>query len=268
MFNEGMRKPVRFIPAGAGNTPTVVNGQAAASVYPRWRGEHCGFAGGGSLLDGLSPLARGTLSIILSCPSRARFIPAGAGNTLAIHPGRRNRPVYPRWRGEHHLFPSKIAPKFGLSPLARGTHERQRGESKNHRFIPAGAGNTVAELYSGKSPCGLSPLARGTRGIHRFVVARERFIPAGAGNTRIYRAGNIWRTVYPRWRGEHAMVLGDIATMGRFIPAGAGNTPNITRRPRVCAVYPRWRGEHAPALQPGMRRHGLSPLARGTRSPL
>ncbi|CTZ62680.1 Domain of uncharacterised function (DUF2825) [Escherichia coli] len=30
----------RFIPAGAGNTPTFHEIRALAAVYPRWRGEH------------------------------------------------------------------------------------------------------------------------------------------------------------------------------------------------------------------------------------
>ena len=52
--------PVRFIPAGAGNTTLYQAAPAFHTVYPRWRGEH--FAG--VLIEnrsaGLSPLARGT----------------------------------------------------------------------------------------------------------------------------------------------------------------------------------------------------------------
>ena len=92
------------------------------------------------------------------------------------------RPVYPRWRGELHcsrLFARLI---FGLSPLARGTREKQFNEVMSRRFIPAGAGNSkeqwLAEaaetvyprwrgelVYPLKLPAvggGLSPLARGT----------------------------------------------------------------------------------------------------------
>ena len=92
-------------------------------------------------------------------------------------------------------------------------------------------------------------------------------------------------TVYPRWRGEHAvMAIGHAAGGGlsplargtqieidqqirsaRFIPAGAGNThPDLPERVKA-AVYPRWRGEHGDLLNlpPGI--NGLSPLARGTR---
>ncbi len=111
--------------------------------------------------------------------------------------------VYPRWRGEHSITSIKLL--------------------KKHRFIPAGAGNTIQSLgystfttvyprWRGEHAipriaipilCGLSPLARGT--LER-KIKREggvRFIPAGAGNTRERGNALIFTAVYPRWRGEH-----------------------------------------------------------------
>ncbi len=53
----------------------------------------------------------------------------------------------------------------------------------------------------------------------------------------------------------------------RFIPAGAGNTCGTLRLVLNHSVYPRWRGEHhKPPIFP-ITAAGLSPLARGTRSP-
>ena len=91
-------------------------------------------------------------------------------------------------------------------------------------------------------------------------------------------------SVYPRWRGEHEMLVSvNAANTGlsplargthyaflrlpgfcRFIPAGAGNTESRPAFYRVSAVYPRWRGEHSMSqnFKAGIR--GLSPLARGT----
>ena len=156
----------------------------------------------------------------------------------------------------------------GLSPLARGTRQNGLSSLVRLRFIPAGAGNTCfrksmdycysvyprwrgehlfSQIY-GLLLFGLSPLARGTRahGIQSRVSAR--FIPAGAGNTGSATAAPMTTSVYPRWRGEHEMLVSvNAANTGlsplargthyaflrlpgfcRFIPAGAGNTLNIT----------------------------------------
>ncbi len=73
---------IRFIPAGAGNTPVHYIRAGRWAVYPRWREEH-GIPSALVLFHcGLSPLARGTLSNRTFQPSNVRFIPAGAGNTI------------------------------------------------------------------------------------------------------------------------------------------------------------------------------------------
>ena len=135
------------------------------------------------LYGGLSPLARGTLL----CPgvllALARFIPAGAGNTLPLSALLARNTVYPRWRGEHPNGSALSYPQIGLSPLARGTQSDAIDALIDARFIPAGAGNTegaeeyriqnaVYPRWRGEHWCdsncrterrGLSPLARGTR---------------------------------------------------------------------------------------------------------
>ncbi len=75
------------------------------AVYPRWRGEHAIRQSDMPELDGLSPLARGTRGADYDFPIIYRFIPAGAGNTLAACPCCYAAPVYPRWRGEHCATP-------------------------------------------------------------------------------------------------------------------------------------------------------------------
>ncbi len=92
-----------------------------------------------------------------------------------------------------------------------------------------------------------------------------RFIPAGAGNTILFATSPAMPTVYPRWRGEHLVMVetngpgsglsplarGTLAfrkkptSNTRFIPAGAGNTCNSRSLACFATVYPRWRGEHA-----------------------
>ncbi len=70
---------------------------------------------------GLSPLARGTQTETETGQGVARFIPAGAGNTIPGVTTDESVSVYPRWRGEHIGVPSRISEIAGLSPLARGT---------------------------------------------------------------------------------------------------------------------------------------------------
>jgi len=152
---------------------------------------------------GLSPLARGTLFAADGITLRYRFIPAGAGNTLAWSHRRQSSPVYPRWRGEHFSPICNPILISGLSPLARGTLDRHFSNGWLVRFIPAGAGNTpsppenscgwaVYPRWRGEhfiADClnrgisGLSPLARGTHGRAPAATGADRFIPAGAGNT-------------------------------------------------------------------------------------
>ncbi len=194
---------VRFIPAGAGNTTTTHKRQRNAPVYPRWRGEHFNLAQIAIEEFGLSPLARGTLNEVGDCGCDLRFIPAGAGNTRQLKPRKVMLSVYPRWRGEHSSWLICVLMLSGLSPLARGTHHGRPCVTSNHRFIPAGAGNTENQpAYSDTSPvyprwrgehvqatgkddiyAGLSPLARGTPDTSTASDMGARFIPAGAGNT-------------------------------------------------------------------------------------
>ncbi len=121
-----LRRPApaarRFIPAGAGNTNKALTGDITLTVYPRWRGEHYRKESANGDRGGLSPLARGTLTVAPLRVGDGRFIPAGAGNTTNRDLSAVSLPVYPRWRGEHIIRKSIYILSVGLSPLARGTH--------------------------------------------------------------------------------------------------------------------------------------------------
>ncbi len=136
-------RPVRFIPAGAGNTARWLPTTGQPSVYPRWRGEHVLIAVVTVGICGLSPLARGTLSLRSGRRLRNRFIPAGAGNTTRWRCVSGAMSVYPRWRGEHWSNRTLCGDRTGLSPLARGTPAYYSRDERVWRFIPAGAGNTT-----------------------------------------------------------------------------------------------------------------------------
>ncbi len=58
-------EPGRFIPAGAGNTRTMRSVRSTRPVYPRWRGEHIDAILQVIKDSGLSPLARGTLVVVV-----------------------------------------------------------------------------------------------------------------------------------------------------------------------------------------------------------
>ncbi len=134
----------RFIPAGAGNTVLDHFKFTIDSVYPRWRGEHYVENICNTRKNGLSPLARGTLTEPRPYVMQIRFIPAGAGNTPPCQEHQSRPTVYPRWRGEHTPPPFRLAVSCGLSPLARGTLSAPPALAPPARFIPAGAGNTLS----------------------------------------------------------------------------------------------------------------------------
>ncbi len=131
----------RFIPALAGNSALSIACSRLNSVYPRSRGEQVK-RGTAELADnGLSPLARGTVSAITELSARVRFIPARAGNSVFGTAFGCSPAVYPRSRGEQTAVIGGVTLKGGLSPLARGTDVDLWANWFKGRFIPARAGN-------------------------------------------------------------------------------------------------------------------------------
>ena len=295
----------RFIPARAGNTFTCALSPLRIRVHPRSRGEHHTHEAQRCSVHGSSPLARGTPRTEPRNALGVRFIPARAGNTTYGCATAACSPVHPRSRGEHTIYPAKVYPVTGSSPLARGTLADKLERGPLHRFIPARAGNTtsgaspaaimtvhprsrgehITASSAASSGAGSSPLARGTPGLSRRRAGRRRFIPARAGNTFDPSGMRRLRTVHPRSRGEHrrrqrdmsqrtgssplARGTREVAAVARgpvrFIPARAGNTAPRPRSPAPAPVHPRSRGEHAWPTAPNPASAGSSPLARGTR---
>ena len=142
-----LKRKQRFIPAGAGNSAFLRQIWRCCAVYPRWRGELLKIEPPGRAAIGLSPLARGTLELLMLSKYQLRFIPAGAGNSANNRPLLDPTTVYPRWRGELAENSQNNAITAGLSPLARGTQQQQYFPQCCQRFIPAGAGNSVNITY-------------------------------------------------------------------------------------------------------------------------
>ena len=131
----------RFIPAGAGNARHRDAANRVAAVHPRGRGERSARADRTEKTTGSSPRARGTPDPSVTEATKARFIPAGAGNALVppLPPGA--PPVHPRGRGERLFSVALLALQRGSSPRARGTRYGRPCARSSVRFIPAGAGN-------------------------------------------------------------------------------------------------------------------------------
>ena len=98
---EGAPVDIRLIPARAGNTPIIVGADLRNPAHPRSRGEHSAPRMLVYNHDGSSPLARGTPKLLASIRSRARLIPARAGNTPLTSCGLHSSTAHPRSRGEH-----------------------------------------------------------------------------------------------------------------------------------------------------------------------
>ena len=114
-------RPLRFIPAGAGNTLLILLLRRFCPVHPRGRGEH-GKGRRVLVYDvGSSPRARGTPRMKYSNAKFRRFIPAGAGNTQREKATSGCYAVHPRGRGEHPMSILTRKLPTGSSPRARGT---------------------------------------------------------------------------------------------------------------------------------------------------
>ena len=236
---------VRLIPARAGNTLFICSHTPSTAAHPRSRGEHH-FTHYGCRRDrGSSPLARGTLLLVLADALLSRLIPARAGNTLGIAGLPASDAAHPRSRGEHPFLP--------LGVLAPGAaHPRSRGEH-------------TGKLNASPVIFGSSPLARGTPVARSRSWFSCRLIPARAGNTTERITFEMCAAAHPRSRGEHPQITSHRPrsfgssplargtrrrtsvkmAASRLIPARAGNTATLGAYGAYHAAHPRSRGEHA-----------------------
>ena len=162
-----------------------------APVHPRVCGELRDPMNGTWHGTGSSPRVRGTRVRIELPMVRRRFIPACAGNSSPTASPARLAKVHPRVCGE--LAAGDVIPPEGpngSSPRVRGTPVEDEARRRDHRFIPACAGNSVPMPSGCPDRSGSSPRVRGTR-----IMASLRF-----GRTR----GSS-----PRVRGTHLLHLAD-----------------------------------------------------------
>ena len=212
-----------IIPARAGFTLPLSQGDGCAEDHPRSRGVYYYTAWPWVVDTGSSPLARGLLRKALYALLTAGIIPARAGFTSSSSANSLSGQDHPRSRGVYRPAFSSAAVGFGSSPVARGLQPIRAPQPHADGIIPARAGfthhNVVAlwadpdhprsrGVYQGQDrPCragrGSSPLARGLQVGVADLSESDRIIPARAGVTS--RAWNASRFAWdhPRSRGVY-----------------------------------------------------------------
>ena len=128
-YNGG--RPLRSIPAWAGETPGPAAIMPDRTVYPRVGGGNVREVGGVCAGAGLSPRGRGKRQQRYNGGRPLRSIPAWAGETpgpAAIMP---DRTVYPRVGGGNVREVGGVCAGAGLSPRGRG--KRDTGEGQANR---------------------------------------------------------------------------------------------------------------------------------------
>ena len=264
-----VKRPIRFIPAPAGNSRFFDRWRVDDPVHPRACGEQLSEIEAHGLTLGSSPRLRGTEVVEDVVDRGHRFIPAPAGNSASAVRASACTAVHPRACGEQFLIINSSPWSHGSSPRLRGTARAPRLLESCLRFIPAPAGNSSLEPDNNRRTpvhpracgeqldgisetdlnSGSSPRLRGTAFGVAAATAFRRFIPAPAGN-RTTAAGPIGiLPVHPRACGEQPFRgcgmrenpgssprLRGTAQRGRhqagglrFIPAPAGNRPQPGR---------------------------------------
>ena len=221
-------------------------------------------------MNGSSPRVRGTGLLIVRFTERIRFIPAYAGNRMAVGAFTGVSTVHPRVCGEQTGPNRRSGYDDGSSPRVRGTGRPAWWGWCICRFIPACAGNrnflTRSPQRSSVHPrvCGeqdffhspyakyygSSPRVRGTVRVQQTDAELIRFIPACAGNSIPSSRGMVIVSVHPRVCGEQlhpdalqrhrlgssprvrgtATHVRRWVVRGRFIPACAGNSPEASSK--------------------------------------
>ena len=160
----------RFIPAHAGNAPTFAKRSSTVSVHPRACGERARASPSADRQLGSSPRMRGTRITNAHAAINRRFIPAHAGNALAISAALSGVAVHPRACGERRSGRRLALPHDGSSPRMRGTRRSSGRCGIVARFIPAHAGNAGASSRWNASSA-VHPRACGERLIWQAATA-------------------------------------------------------------------------------------------------
>ena len=136
------KKPMRIIPARAGQTGTRPESPRTATDHPRACGANSARSPASSAICGSSPRVRGKPSWQQNGDYHPRIIPARAGQTCIVAPAHGHHPDHPRACGANQ-YTNRTSPSLnGSSPRVRGKRFRRRTRSAMRRIIPARAGQT------------------------------------------------------------------------------------------------------------------------------
>ena len=158
-----------------------------------------------ALCRGLSPRARGELSISTSSLPLSRTIPACTGGTRPSCLSFQLPSDYPRVHGGNFSLRALFLSVQGLSPRARGEPKSRYADKGGRRTIPACTGGTLTlrvrviinrdypRVHGGNNNLpnvelaflGLSPRARGELRFSSLASPASRTIPACTGGTYI-----------------------------------------------------------------------------------
>ena len=261
--------------------------RACVPDHPRSRGEYLCWRRTAPTILGSSPLSRGIHWPGRAWVTKARIIPALAGNTVPCWCQPTAHPDHPRSRGEYQLEPVAGEQFRGSSPLSRGIRVRPVGWELLRGIIPALAGNTGQVIIFVTRRFGSSPLSRGILLSQALSPETHGIIPALAGNTVRVVGADDGTKDHPRSRGEYGCpparpptargssplsrgirdgsVLHD--HLPGIIPALAGNTRWGWSFYGRAPDHPRSRGEYIyPCASEDFQR-GSSPLSRGIQCP-
>ena len=178
--------------------------------------------------------------------SRARIIPARAGQTWPCTRARTSRPDHPRACGANDYDKDAPIVRTGSSPRVRGKLERQQLADGTERIIPARAGQTWTRVrYGIRTPdhpracganvdvsfaviwcAGSSPRVRGKPRAKTCRRLEGRIIPARAGQTLTRPSDGVEGTDHPRACGANSAVF-------LILSMEAGSSPRV-RGKRSC----------------------------------
>ena len=236
-------RPVRVIPAGAGNRWRGQFAIGRSAGHPRGCGEQPPEHPVMSFVSGSSPRVRGTAAMASGAARRVRVIPAGAGNSLALPGPHLVQAGHPRGCGEQLAGGCSGGGVHGSSPRVRGTDNLGHLRGQADRVIPAGAGNrpTASSIYG--------PKAGHPRGCGEQ--------PPGFDDDAMVIGSS------PRVRGTVAAVE-EAHGLDRVIPAGAGNSCPLQTMSKIPPGHPRGCGEQLHERPKPQFLSGSSPRVRGT----